>query len=100
MEIVTGNSHAGFVADTVRGGRPASTALDTQVVDSWKRCVRDFALDPDRRPEPIVLERSDVLRVECTWDRSLAPMPEPRYITWNEGTADEMCYSTVSTIRP
>ena len=55
----------------------------------------------DFRPvEPIVLERTDVLRVECTWDRSLAPMPEPRYITWNEGTADEMCYSTVSTIEP
>ena len=60
MEIVTGNSHAGFVADTVRGGRPASTALDTQVVDSWKRCVSDFALDPDRRPEPIVLERTEL----------------------------------------
>jgi len=25
-------------------------------------------------------------------------MLEPRYITWNEGTEDEMCYSTVATV--
>ena len=25
-------------------------------------------------------------------------MVEPRYITWNEGTEDEMCFSTVNVI--
>jgi polyisoprenoid-binding protein YceI len=53
-----------------------------------------------RPVEKIVVDRSDVLRIECTWDRSLAPMPEPRHITWNEGTDDEMCYSTLATIDP
>ena len=53
----------------------------------------------DYRPvDSIVVEPGDVIRVECTWDRSLAPMPEPRHITWNEGTEDEMCYSTLSTV--
>ena len=48
--------------------------------------------------ETIRIEEGDVLRFECTWDRTLAEMPEPRYITWNEGTVDEMCYSSVSVI--
>ena len=53
----------------------------------------------DYRPvDSIVVGPGDVIRVECTWDRSLAPMPEPRHITWNEGTEDEMCYSTLSTV--
>jgi hypothetical protein len=25
-------------------------------------------------------------------------MAQPRYITWNEGTVDEMCFSSVSVI--
>ena len=48
--------------------------------------------------EDIVLEPGDVLRFECWWDRDNAPMVEPRYITWNEGTEDEMCFSTVNVI--
>jgi hypothetical protein len=55
----------------------------------------------DYRPvESIVVDASDVIRVECTWDRSLAPMPEPRYVTWSEGTEDEMCYSILATVAP
>ena len=53
----------------------------------------------DYRPvDSIRVGPGDVIRVECSWDRSLAPMPEPRHITWNEGTEDEMCYSTLSTV--
>ncbi|MEL7209749.1 MAG: hypothetical protein AAGK32_16195, partial [Actinomycetota bacterium] len=48
--------------------------------------------------ETIRVDRDDVIRFECTWDRENGPMPEPRYITWNEGTVDEMCFSTVSVI--
>jgi hypothetical protein len=48
--------------------------------------------------ETIRIEPGDVLRFECTWDRENAAMPEPRYITWNEGTVDEMCFSSVSVI--
>ncbi|MGZ0230528.1 MAG: YceI family protein [Acidimicrobiales bacterium] len=48
--------------------------------------------------EEIHIERGDIIRFECGWDRTNLYMPEPRYITWNEGTVDEMCFSTVSTI--
>ena len=49
--------------------------------------------------EDLRLEPGDVLRIECTWDRSLRHQPEPRYITWNEGTEDEMCWTSVATVR-
>jgi hypothetical protein len=48
--------------------------------------------------EEIRIEEGDTLRFECTWDRANLFMPEPRYITWNEGTVDEMCFSSVSVI--
>ena len=48
--------------------------------------------------ETIRIEPGDVIRYECTWDRENAAMPEPRYITWNEGTYDEMCFSSVTVI--
>ena len=44
----------------------------------------------------IRIEAGDKVRFECWWDRTLQPMAEPRYITWNEGTVDEMCFSSIS----
>jgi polyisoprenoid-binding protein YceI len=58
----------------------------------------DFGWQFNYQPvDQIVLKKGDVLRVECSWDRSLMPQPEPRYVTWAEGTEDEMCYSTVTS---
>ncbi len=49
--------------------------------------------------EEIVLARSDVIRVECTWDRSLRdPALEPAYVFWADGTDDEMCFATIATV--
>lgn len=48
--------------------------------------------------EDVRIDRSDVIRFECWWDRSRVYMEEPRYITWNEGTVDEMCFSSVSVL--
>ena len=48
--------------------------------------------------EEIRIERDDIIRVECVWDRSLQHMEEPRYITWSDGTVDEMCFSPVRVI--
>ena len=58
-----------------------------------------FEWQLDYRPiEEIVIEPGDVVRVECTWDRSLIEDgAEPRYIMWAEGTEDEMCYSQIVT---
>jgi len=48
--------------------------------------------------EAIDIRASDTIRFECWWDRSLQYMAEPRYVTWNEGTVDEMCFSTIRVI--
>jgi polyisoprenoid-binding protein YceI/mono/diheme cytochrome c family protein len=49
--------------------------------------------------EPLELQRGDVIRIECTWDRAHLKVPEARYITWSEGTVDEMCYSGLTTVQ-
>ena len=61
--------------------------------------VWDFEWQLNYEPvEDIRIERGDTVRFECWWDRSLLYMPEPRYIIWNEGTVDEMCFSSISVI--
>jgi polyisoprenoid-binding protein YceI len=44
--------------------------------------------------DPIPVKPGDVIRIRCEWDRSQVVDPEPRYITFAEGTEDEMCFST------
>ncbi len=48
--------------------------------------------------DDIRIEAGDTMRVECAWDRALMKQPEPRYITWSDGTVDEMCFSPLSVI--
>ncbi len=52
--------------------------------------------------EPFQVKKGDTIRVDCAWDRALSRAKESRYITWSEGTEDEMCYSylTTSPVRP
>jgi len=52
--------------------------------------------------EPFQVKQGDTIRVDCAWDRALSRASESRYITWSEGTEDEMCYTylTTSPIRP
>lgn len=49
--------------------------------------------------EEIRLERGDVLRVSCSWDRGQRRDEVPRWIVFAEGTQDEMCFSSL-TVRP
>lgn len=56
-------------------------------------------------PEPVDLKRGDTLTVTCTHDAELRrQLPalsgsEPRYITWGEGTTDEMCLGILTVAR-
>ena len=54
--------------------------------------------------EPVQLKSGDMLRITCTYDNS-GPIPgpdgspiQPRYMTWGEGTTDEMCLGALSFI--
>jgi hypothetical protein len=56
--------------------------------------------------KPVRVNRGDVLRVTCTHDvglRRLIPElqnEQPRYVTWGEGTSDEMCLGIVIYTKP
>ena len=60
MEFVTGRTHAGLISETVRGSRSSSAAINSRIVASWRRCLQDYALDPERRPEPVVVDRDEL----------------------------------------
>lgn len=63
-------------------------------IDAW-----DFSWQLNYEPaEEVVVNPGDILRVECSWDRDLInPQSEPRWVTWAEGTEDEMCYTALTT---
>jgi len=48
--------------------------------------------------DEVRVEKGDVLRIECTWDRGLRHDEEPRYLLFAEGTQDEMCFSTYTLL--
>ncbi len=48
--------------------------------------------------EPVEIAAGDVLRITCTWDNRLSA--DPRYVTWGEGTTDEMCLGTLTLLKP
>ena len=60
MNFVTGRTHGGLVAEAVRGNGSASSAMNSQIVRSWERCLDDYALDPEAGPEPIVVSRTEL----------------------------------------
>ena len=74
------------------------TLLD---IDTW-----DFDNQGARPlPKPVDLDPGDTLTVTCTHDAKLrSQLPalsgtDPRYITWGEGTTDEMCLG-ILTVAP
>jgi polyisoprenoid-binding protein YceI/mono/diheme cytochrome c family protein len=79
---------------TLNPGRP-----DEQVLLDIPRWSFDWQLNYEP-VDPVVLDPGDVLRVECEWDRSRMVPARPRYVTWAEGTEDEMCYSTITSRPP
>ena len=52
-------------------------------------------------PNPVTMSKGDYVKVTCTYDpalRKLNPQTKklaPRYITWGDGSSDEMCLGTV-----
>jgi hypothetical protein len=52
--------------------------------------------------KPIAVNPGDTIRVECTFDPTLRQkIPqlrslEPRYVTWGEGSSDEMCLGVLA----
>ena len=86
-------------------GRSISVDLEPGTSDEQRlldRTVWNFD-DQSATPleRPVRVQRGDTLRVTCTHDAALRSMVpeladvEPRYVTWGEGTTDEMCLGIV-----
>jgi hypothetical protein len=70
--------------------------------------VQNYDFD-DQSPielvRPIKVSKGDVVRIECTFDpglRQVLPALKnlpPRYITWGEGSSDEMCLGVLSVAK-
>lgn len=75
---------------TLNPGTPAELILlDIPKWDfEWQ-----FAYYPQ---EEIYVQRDDVIRLDCVWDRSLRPNNlEPSYVLWADGSNDEMCFAVI-----
>ena len=76
---------------TINAGRP-----DERILLDIPRWQFDWQLIY-RPAEPVTLHADDTVTIDCSWDRELRADPEPRYITWSEGSGDEMCHSVIAT---
>ena len=54
---------------------------------------------------PIAVKKGDTIRVECTFDPTLRQKIDqlsnlpPRYVTWGEGSSDEMCLGVIAATK-
>ena len=97
VRMVAGHMHllGRSISVELAPGTPAQRSLlDRKVWD-----FDDQAATALRRP--VRVQRGEALRVTCTHDAALRAMvpelsdEEPRYVTWGEGTSDEMCLGIV-----
>jgi hypothetical protein len=97
VRAVAGHMHllGRSISVTLNPGQPGEqTLLDRKVWDFDNQRATPLR-------HPVTVRPGDTLRVTCTHDASLrAAIPElaneqPRYVTWGEGTSDEMCLGIV-----
>ena len=101
MYAAAGHMHLLGRAITIvaNAGTPQEeTLLDIETWDFDNQGARPLG-------EPFELDAGDTLTVTCTHDAKLrSQLPalqetDPRYITWGEGTTDEMCLG-ILTVAP
>ncbi len=54
-------NHVKNVYSVLHGGKSIGTAIPDRIARSWKRCESEFGLDPASSPDPLVLERSELI---------------------------------------
>ncbi|MBW9267622.1 MAG: sigma-54-dependent Fis family transcriptional regulator [Candidatus Thiodiazotropha sp. (ex. Lucinisca nassula)] len=52
--------HYGFVKAAVRDRRTVENVVNEQIIRSWERCINDHILDPEYRPETVVVDHKDL----------------------------------------
>ena len=101
--IVTAAPHMHLLGRKLKMTLNPSTSGEQTIID-----VQQYNFD-DQSPIPLKnqleVKRGDTIRIECTHDpklRQLIPSLKnlpPRYVTWGEGSSDEMCLGVLSVSR-
>ena len=83
---------------------PVAKGAGARLVDTDEELILldipdwDFEWQLGYQPvDDIVIDRNDVIRIDCGWNRERAPYEAVGYILWSDGTGDEMCYSSITT---
>lgn len=92
-EVVTigGHMHTLGTTQRVTLNPDSATPIILQDIPIWDFNLQgQYDLD-----EPIAVKKGDILRLTCTWDNTNGDPDDARYLTWGEGTNDEMCLNVV-----
>jgi hypothetical protein len=101
VRAVAGHMH--LLGRSISVDLDPGTAQETRLLNRKVWDFDDQAATP--LPRPVRVRAGETLRVTCTHDAALRSMlPElenepPRYVTWGEGTSDEMCLGIVQYTR-
>ena len=60
MRPLFADGHSSLVHAAVQGDSQGRSVVEGKILASWTRCVEHHALDPGRRPEPVVVNRDDL----------------------------------------
>lgn len=94
--IVAVLGHMHTIGKSIRLTLDADTP-DEQILLDIPRWSFDWQMNYELA-EPLKVERGQPLRLDCSWDRSMDPLREPKYLVFAEGTEDEMCFATYALI--
>lgn len=96
-EIVSVFGHQHEIGKSVRMTLNAGRADERILLD-----IPDWSFDWQLNYEPIesiLLGPGDTILLECAWDRDRRdPDLEPAWVLWADGTNDEMCFATITTL--
>ena len=103
MTVYAAAGHMHLLGRSIGIVANAGTSREEQLLDVQ---VWDFDRQgATRLAKPLDLTPGDTLTVTCTHDANLRrQLPaladtDPRYITWGEGTTDEMCLGVLTIAR-
>jgi hypothetical protein len=101
--IVTAAPHMHLLGRKLKMTLNPGTPGEQIIIDVQKYDFDDQSPIPLKTP--LEVKHGDVIRIECTHDpkvRQLIPSLKnlpPRYVTWGEGSLDEMCLGVLSVSR-
>ena len=101
--IIAAAAHMHLLGRTLSLTLNPGTASEKMILD-----VKNYNFDDQSGTvlkTPVKVQAGDTIRVTCTFDPTIRQkLPElknlpPRYITWGEGSSDEMCLGVISATK-